>query len=244
MKYDDTIIVIPARYGSTRLPGKSIADINGIPMVARVMNIAKNINLCNVIVATEDKSVIQIVEKFDGKALLTSNDLKSGTDRVFQALQKLNREYKYIVNLQGDMPNIKGEIIKKVIDLLHDNNDADIITAVCKTQNQDLLKKPQCVKAVLAYNQNKDFHKCLYFSRSIVPYNCTDGYIHIGIYGYKQESLKKFVSLPQSNLEKIEKLEQLRALENNMHIYTFITDNLPIGVDTKEDLDLARQIIK
>ena len=244
MKYDDTIIVIPARFGSTRLPGKSLKDINGLPMVVRVMNIAKSLDICDVIVATEDQKVVDVVEKYNGEAVLTDNTLQSGTDRIYQALKKTNRTYKYIINVQGDMPNIDGKIIKEIIQLLHTNDTIEIATAIYKITDNSWRQKPQCVQAVIAYNEKQNCHKCLYFSRSDVPNGSGDAYAHLGIYGYTKDSLEKFVSLPVSRLEKSEKLEQLRALENNMSIYAIIVDSFPISVDVEEDLELARKLIK
>ena len=202
MKYDDTIIVIPARFGSTRLPGKSLKDINGLPMVVRVMNIAKSLDICDVIVATEDQKVVDVVEKYNGEAVLTDNTLQSGTDRIYQALKKTNRTYKYIINVQGDMPNIDGKIIKEIIQLLHTNDTIEIATAIYKITDNSWRQKPQCVQAVIAYNEKQNCHKCLYFSRSDVPNGSGDAYAHLGIYGYTKDSLEKFVSLPVSRLEK------------------------------------------
>ena len=244
MSYNDTIIVIPARFGSTRLPGKSLADINGLPMVARVMNIAKKANICDVIVATENQKVVDVVQSFGGEAILTDKNLQSGTDRVFQAIQKTNRNYDFIINLQGDMPNIDGEIIKTIADMLHERNDIDIATAIYKIQDPSWREKNQCVKAVIAYDNHENCHRCLYFSRANVPHGTGDAFAHLGIYGYTKESLKKFVNLPVSPLEKSEKLEQLRALEHEMSIYATIVDSFPISVDVAEDLEIARKFVK
>lgn len=244
MSYKDTIIVIPARFSSTRLPGKSLADINGVPMVVRVMNIAKKANICDVMVTTESQKVVDVVKSFGGEAVLTDENLQSGTDRVFQAMQKTNRNYDYIINLQGDMPNIDSKIIETIADILHKRNDIDIATAVYKIQDQSWRQKNQCVKAVIAYNDADNCHRCLYFSRSDVPHGTGDAFAHLGIYGYKKESLQKFVNLPVSPLEKSEKLEQLRALENGMSIYATIVDSFPISVDVAEDLEMARKFIK
>ena len=244
MKYNDTIIVIPARFNSTRLPGKSLADINGLPMVVRVMKIATQLNLCDVIVATESQNVVNVVEQYNGEVVLTDDNLQSGTDRVFQALKKTSRNYQYIINLQGDMPNIDGDIILQIADMLHNDTNIEIATAVYKIVNEDWREKKQCVKAVLAYNNKNNYHKCLYFSRSNVPYGNGDAFAHLGIYGYKKHSLEKFVSLPMSNLEKSEKLEQLRALENDISIYAKIVNSFPISVDIQEDLEEARKVIK
>ena len=237
-------IVIPARFWSTRLPGKSLADINGLPMVIRVMNIAKSIGKYDVIVATEDKRVVEAVEKYNGIAVLTDDTLRSGTDRVYQAINKIGENYDYIINLQGDMPNIQEYIINDVIDVIQKNKNVDIATAIYKIQDSSWREKKQVVKAVISYNQKQSFHRCLYFSRSNVPYGDGDCYAHLGIYGYTRESLRKFISIKQSLLEKSERLEQLRALENEMSIYATIVKDFPISVDVQEDLDLARKMIK
>lgn len=244
MRYNDTIIVIPARFGSTRLPGKSLLDINGLPMVIRVMNIAQQLNICEVLVATESEKVAEIVKQYGGTAILTDKNLQSGTDRVFQALNNVPNKYDYIINLQGDMPNIDGAIILQIADILHENKNTDIITAIYKIVDQSWRQKPQCVKAVISYNENINLHKCLYFSRSDVPNGSEDAFAHLGIYGYTQKSLERFVSLSPSRLEKSEKLEQLRALENDMSIYATIVKHFPISVDVMEDLQEARKIIK
>ena len=245
MKYSDTVIIIPARFNSTRLPGKSIADINGTPMVVRILNIAKSLNLCDVFVATEDEKVIEVIKKYNETAFLTSDKLNSGTDRVFEALQQINKNYKYVINLQGDMPNIDGSIVEEIIENLHNIKSKNcILTAIYKIQDQSWRQMPQHVKVAIAYNENTNLHKCLYFSRSNIPSGNGDAYVHLGIYGYTIESLQEFVSLNQSRLEKSEKLEQLRALENDIPIYATIVDSFPISVDTAEDLELARKVIK
>ena len=142
------------------------------------------------------------------------------------------------------MPNIDGKIIEEIIKILHKNSYIDIATAVYKITDNSWRTKPQCVKAVLSYNEQQNCHKCLYFSRANIPSGDGDAYAHLGIYGYKKESLEKFVNYPVSRLEKSEKLEQLRALENNMSIYATIVNSFPISVDVEEDLELARKLIK
>ena len=243
MKYSDTAIIIPARYGSTRLRGKSLMDINGKPMVVRVMDIAKNSGLCDVIVATENQDVVDVVEKFGWIAILTDDSLPSGTDRVYQALEKSGKKYDYVINLQGDMPNIDAKVIEDVCEAVH-KNVADIITAVYKIEDNSWREKKQCVKAVISNTNSDDIHKCLYFSRSNVPYGDGDAFAHLGIYGYTFESLKKFISLQPSPLEKSEKLEQLRVLENGLTISAIISKTFPISVDVAEDLEEARRVIK
>jgi 3-deoxy-manno-octulosonate cytidylyltransferase (CMP-KDO synthetase) len=243
MKYSDTAIFIPARYGSTRLRGKSLMDINGKPMVVRVMEIAKNSNLCDVVVATESNDVVDVVEKFGGIAVLTDANLQSGTDRIYQALERVGKKYDYVINLQGDMPNIDVKIIADICEAVRENV-ADIITAVYKIKDNSWRGKPQCVKAVITNVNNEKYHRCLYFSRANVPTGEGDAYAHLGIYGYTYVSLKKFVNLVPSPLEKSEKLEQLRALENGMSISAIIANSFPISVDVVEDLEEARRVIK
>lgn len=246
MKYEDTIIIIPARYHSTRLPGKSLADINGKPMVVRVMDIAKSLDICDVLVATESQNVVDVVEKFGGKCILTDDNLNSGTDRIYQALQKTNKnnKYKYIVNLQGDMPNVDKQVIIDVVEMLHKNQNVKIATAIAKIEDKTWIDLPQVVKAVVCYNEKENCHKCLYFTRAGCPTGDGDKYAHLGIYGYTADALEKFVSIQQSLLEKSEKLEQLRALENGIDIYACVVKNFPISVDVKEDLEKARKLIK
>ena len=170
MKYDDTIIIIPSRFGSTRLNGKPLADINGIPMIVRVMNIAKSLDLCDVYVATDDNRIADVVTDNNGKVILTNNNLNSGTDRVFQALkkikQKTKKDYDFIINLQGDMPDIDKTVIKKIAETLHHcakqqlkKSEENIVTAIYKIVDQSWRKKSQCVKAIIAYNNKKNYHK-------------------------------------------------------------------------------------
>ena len=244
MKYEDTIIVIPSRFGSTRLPGKALADINGTPMVVRVMNIAKKAGLCDVLVATEDQRIVDVVNQNGGQGILTDDTLQSGTDRVYQALQRSGKDYKYILNLQGDMPNVDPQVIIDVIELLHQNPEVEMATAVSKIEEQSMRQLPQVVQVALAVNNNKNCHNCLYFSRSDIPNGPGDAYAHLGIYGYTKETLEKFVKLPVSRLEKSERLEQLRALENGIKIHACIVNSFPVSVDTPMDLEKARKIIK
>ncbi len=254
MKYSDTVIIIPSRYCSTRLEGKPLVDINGTPMIVRVMNIATSLKLCDVYVATDDDRIANTVKNNNGNVVLTDSNLHSGTDRVFQALNKIEKKTKqkfdFIVNLQGDMPNIDGIIIKDIIKTLHKKQskqqkiNRNIITAVYKIVNQSWRKKPQCVKAIIAHNNKENYHRCLYFSRSDIPSGSGNAYAHLGIYGYTRDSLCKFVKLSASPLEESERLEQLRALENNLEINAVVVDSFPVSVDTKEDLKDARELIK
>ena len=237
------IVIIPSRLGSTRLPEKALKILNGQPMIWHVWSNALKANLGPVIVATDSEKISSVIHAKGGKAILTDAKHQSGSDRIYEALDKFDPfcEYNLIINLQGDMPLFDPNILKLLISKIRNE---DIITLVCKA-NFDEISDPNVVKAVISWDNNdKNYGTALYFSRSSVPYNSLDYLHHIGIYAWRRESLKKFISLPVSNLEQIEKLEQLRALENGMIIKALkIKDNL-IGVDTQNDLNKVRNKIK
>ncbi|MDA7705452.1 3-deoxy-manno-octulosonate cytidylyltransferase [Rickettsiales bacterium] len=239
------LTIIPARLASTRLPNKPLADICGKKMIQRVYEQSCKANLGQSYVACDSDEVKNLIENIGGKAILTDPDLPSGTDRIYQALQKIpNRDdFDFIVNLQGDLPIIDPEIIEKTANLIA-NSSFDIATIAVKIDNENDINDPNIVKVAIA-NLSKDGGKALYFSRSAIPHN-KDGnfYEHIGIYVYKRSALEKFVQLEVSNLEKLEKLEQLRALENNMTIGVAIADSKPISIDTKSDLQKATEYLK
>ncbi len=236
-----TAIVIPARIGSTRFPRKVLYPILGKPMILWVYEGAKQSKLAEkVIVATDSEEVKAIVEKNGGEAVLTPSDLPSGTDRVFEAVK--DKDFEYILNLQGDEPLIEGGVLDKVFNALFEG-DCDIATPYYMTQDVEEAKNPNRVKIVSTID-----NFALYFSRSLIPYpreNQKDipYKIHIGVYGYKKESLSKFVALKESQLERTEKLEQLRALENNMKIKLVEVDFKPNPVDTPEDVKVVEEII-
>lgn len=238
-----TAIIIPARLASTRLPNKPLADILGQTMISRVYNKAKAANIGDVIVACDCEEIASEITKIGGRAVITDPDLPSGTDRIYVASQKIAEKYDIIINLQGDLPNIDESVIKDAADTLI-NGDADIATLASKITNLDEIQNPNVVKIAVAFDEN-NVGNALYFSRSAIPYgsNEQDFYHHIGIYAYKANSLQKFVNLAPSSLEKREKLEQLRALENNMKIAVKLVDAHPLSVDTKEDLQaIIKQI--
>ena len=234
-------VLIPARLGSTRFPNKPLADIQGKPMIVRVCGQAEISGYDDIVVACCENEVKQIVESSGFKAVMTNPDLPSGTDRIYEALVNLSCESGdgFIVNLQGDLPNINPEIIRKAVKVLEDNDDADIATAVVEIKDQKLVDDPNVVKAVVNFTtgNSAEVH---YFSRSTIPYGAPKLYEHIGIYVYRSVALKRFVTLPPSYFETCEKLEQLRAIENGMKIYAceIPYEYKPISVDTKEDLDL------
>lgn len=238
-----TAIIIPARYGSSRLEGKPLLKVAGKSVIQWVYEKAKQSKLADmVIVATDDERIFNEVQSFGGEVEMTSVDHKCGSDRIMEVVSR-HPEISYICNLQGDEPLIKPESIDSVIRNVKDDSMADISTLIRVLTKEDEINNPNLVKCVIDKNGY-----ALYFSRSKIPYERNIGkavfYGHIGIYGYKREALQKMTSLPQTPLECAESLEQLRALENSMHIKTSIVDFVPVGIDTKEDLEKFRQIVE
>lgn len=242
---NDCLIVIPARYGSTRLPAKVLEKIEGKPMIEWVYNACKNADVGQVIIATESDIIVEAVKDFGATAVLTSESCQSGTDRIFEVAQKTDA--KYIINVQADEPFIAPSTIKGVFDLLSKDEQADIVTACVPTFDIKSITNPNHVKAVL-----NGEGRALYFSRSVVPYKRENDdlslsrpyYHHCGIYGYKRQALERFVKLPQSTLECLEKLEQLRALEAGMIIKSILIEKSGPSIDTIADLHNAKQFAK
>ena len=241
-----TVAIIPSRYASSRLEGKALADIAGKPMVQRVYEVALGTQLIDrVIVATDDKRILDAVHGFGGEAELTSPQHLSGTDRIAEVADHLSCDV--VVNLQGDEPLMDPRLIDEVVSLLLDDQDVSMASAQSPIKTIEDLMNPNIVKVVSDHNGY-----ALYFSRSPVPYhfgNLGDtrdsfGFKHIGLYVYRKDFLKKLVSLDQSPLEKQERLEQLRALENGYRIKLVTTKFDSIGVDTPEDLTRARKSIE
>ena len=236
----DTLVVIPARVASTRLPGKVLADINGKSLIVRAYECAVAAGIGDVIVACDCDQVKEKIVEVGGIAMLTDPELSSGTDRIHEGWRKYDPEkkYKYIINVQGDLPFIDPEFIKAAGDMLRDT-DYDMSTPATLITD-DSYKLESVVKPVVAFSSS-DMGRALYFSRSPIPHN-GPYYNHVGIYGFRADALEKFVKLPQSSLEKTEKLEQLRALENGMTIgLKVINKPSPISIDTPEDLERARK---
>ena len=240
----DTLIVIPARYASTRLPGKMLEKIEGKTIIQWVWEACQKAEEGEVFIATESPIIVEEAAKFGAKAIITSDKCQSGTDRVYEVAQKT--EAQYIVNVQGDEPFVAPSTIKNTI-LRLKSSSADIVTACMPTLDISSVSNPNHVKAVL----NKE-GRALYFSRSVIPYkreNTEEAlnapyYIHCGIYAFKRKALERFVSLPKSNLENLEKLEQLRALEAGMTIESILIEKLGPAIDTIEDLYRAKEFIK
>lgn len=230
-----TAIIIPARLSSVRLPNKPLALIHGKPMILWVVEQALKAKVFDVYIACCDKELCDLLKKHNYNYVMTDPDLPSGTDRVYAAYETLKKDYNYIINLQGDLPFISYKTILATHDALISSKGCDISTAVVKVSDKVKVNNPNVVKAVISYQQ-----QALYFSRVNCSYSNNNIYQHIGIYCYTHDALKKFVSLEQSPLEKLEKLEQLRAIENGMKINVAIVDNVPLSVDTPEDLIAAQ----
>lgn len=239
------IIIIPARMSATRLPGKPLAKIAKKEMILHVIDRAKEADIGRVIVACGEEEIADVVRKAGETAVLTDPQLPSGSDRIFSALKIIDPQEKHqiIVNVQGDLPTIDPQMIKDSL-LPLENTAVDIATLVAKTTTLEENQSPNVVKAVLAFKENERCARALYFTRVAAPYGEGDFYHHIGLYAYRLKSLEKFVSLPQGLLEKREKLEQLRALENGMRIDAVLVNKAPFGVDTKDDLARAEIMIK
>jgi 3-deoxy-manno-octulosonate cytidylyltransferase (CMP-KDO synthetase) len=232
--YDDILLIIPSRLGSTRLHEKALRIIGQKPMIQHVYERAKEAGFAHIYVATDSESIRMAIEKIGGKVVMTDSQLPSGTDRVFAATQKLNlKEIKYVINLQGDMPFIDHTSIIKLADALKTSN-TDITTLAAKV---DLAYASSESNVKIVTDKSG---KALYFSRSLIPHNAGAYLYHIGAYGFRIDALAKFISLPESYLEKTEKLEQLRALENGFQIQVCEVDSIPISVDTEEDLKKAQ----
>ncbi|MBV9043502.1 MAG: 3-deoxy-manno-octulosonate cytidylyltransferase [Alphaproteobacteria bacterium] len=238
------IVLIPARMASTRLPGKPLADIAGKPMIVRVWEQATAARLGPVVVAAAEAEIVAAIESAGGKAVLTSPDLPSGSDRIFEALQKVDAAgtHGVIVNLQGDLPALNPADVKTVASVL-ETSKADIATLVAEIDDPADFDNPAVVKPVVAWNTSGTEGRALYFTRARAPTGDGRLFHHIGIYAYTRAALTRFVALPPSPLEKREKLEQLRALEANMSIAVARVDSVPLSVDTPADLEKARRLL-
>ena len=236
--YSDVVVIIPARIASTRLERKPLQMIGSKTMIEHVVSRVNKIKGIIVIVATDSEEIFSHIKERGFSAVMTSKNCLTGTDRIYEAFKNLpNRDkIKYIINVQGDMPFIDVSVISGIIKGLK-NNSFDIMTSVVKV-GKDIAAFASNVKVVIDKN-----NKALYFSRSLVPNGASEFLYHVGIYGFGVEILKKFVLLKQSENEKAESLEQLRALDNGMTIGVCYSKEIPISVDTKEDLEKAREFI-
>lgn len=235
------IVVIPARLGSTRLPNKPLADIGGRPMIARVVEQALAAGLGPVVVAVDSSEISKALNGSGAKVVLTRPDHPSGSDRIFEAIGRLDpdRRHDVVVNLQGDFPTVSPAAIAAALGPLADAEVA-IGTLAGEIVSDDERANENVVKVVGSPVSERRL-RALYFTRATAPWGDGPLYHHSGIYAYRRAALERFVALPPSALEKRERLEQLRALEDRMRIDVTVIDEVPFGVDTPEDLARARK---
>jgi len=239
----DVLILIPARMASTRLPGKPLAQIGGVPMIVRVLQRAAEAAVGPVMVATDSSEIADAVAQAGGRAVMTRSDHATGSDRTFEALGKTDPDghAKIVVNVQGDFPMLTGEDIRLALGPLADPA-VDIATLVLEITDEAERTDPNAVKAICSPIGPGRF-RALYFTRATAPSGEGPLYHHIGLYAYRRAALERFVKLPPSPLEQRERLEQLRALEAGMRIDAALTKNPIFGVDTPEHLEKARSLL-
>jgi 3-deoxy-manno-octulosonate cytidylyltransferase (CMP-KDO synthetase) len=237
------LILIPARMASTRLPGKPLADIAGMPMIVHVLRRAQAAGIGDVVIATDAQEIASAVSKAGGRAVMTRTDHASGSDRIAEALALLDprRRAEIIVNVQGDLPTLAPDDLRAALIPLADPA-VDIATLTAEIRKAEERTNPHVVKVVGSPVGPRRL-RALYFTRATAPAGAGPLYHHIGLYAYRRAALERFVSLPPSPLEQREKLEQLRALEAGMRIDVAIVDSVPLGVDTEEELRAARALI-
>lgn len=238
------IVIIPARLAATRLPDKPMADIHGAPMIVHVWRRAIEAACGPVIVAAGERVIAEAIERAGGCAILTAAHHPSGTDRIFEALGKVDPggAHDVVVNLQGDLPAIAPADVRAVLTPLADPA-VDIATLVAECREEYERHEPSVVKCVTAFAPGQRVARAMYFSRAPVPAGDGPLYHHIGLYAFRRQALARFVALPPSPLEKRERLEQLRALEAGMRIDAALIDKVPFGVDTPADLERARALL-
>ena len=240
-----TLILIPSRMAATRLPGKPLLKINNLSIISHVFKRAEEANIGEVIVTTEDQEILADVVKNGGKGILTSKDHKTGTDRIFEAYKKLDlKNIDYILNLQGDEPNINKNDIVNLNNLMIKNN-CEIGTLAAKIKNNKMLNNQNVVKVITKNKlEENNFPIALNFIRQDLSVKQKNIYHHVGIYSYKVSALEKFINFDQTENEIKNKLEQLRALDNKLNINVALAKFSPIGVDTEEDYLAIKKIME
>jgi 3-deoxy-manno-octulosonate cytidylyltransferase (CMP-KDO synthetase) len=242
------LIVIPARMQATRLPGKPLADIHGLPMIVHVWRRAAEAGIGRVIVATDAPEIMAAVQAAGGEAVMTRADHTTGSDRIFEAVSLVDpgRSAQVIVNLQGDLPTLEPRLVAACVAPLS-NPSVDIATLAAEITESEERTNPNVVKVVgtpiAGTAGGQQVLRALYFTRATAPYGDGPLYHHIGIYAYRRGALERFVGLSPSPLEVRERLEQLRALEAGMRINAAVVDTVPLGVDTPADLERARALL-
>ncbi|MGO4314324.1 3-deoxy-manno-octulosonate cytidylyltransferase [Agrobacterium tumefaciens] len=242
-EFEKAVVLIPARMASTRLPGKPLADIGGKPMIVQVALRAREAGATRIVVAVDDEQVFSAVKNAGFDVMMTRDDHQSGSDRIFEALQKADPygNAEYVINVQGDLPTIEAETIRASLRPL-ENVAVDIATLTVEITDEEEKTNPNVVK-VVGSPLSETRLRALYFTRATAPYGDGPLYHHIGLYTYRRAALETFVRLQPSPLEKRERLEQLRALEAGMRIDAEIVHSVPLGVDTPHDLEKARTIL-
>ena len=238
-----TAIIIPARYGSSRLEGKPLLKAGGKYIIEWVWEkCSKCKGIDRIIVATDDERIFSACKEFGAEVEMTSTEHKSGSDRIAE-VAKRHPEIGYIINVQGDEPLIEPANIELVRQGVVDDSSADISTLVREIKDMDEVNNPNLVKCIFDVN-----NYAMYFSRAKIPYERNEGkskfYGHLGIYGYKKEALFKMTSLSQTSYEMAESLEQLRALQNGMKIKVAVVENVPVGIDTMEDFEKFKALVE
>ena len=237
------IVLVPARLGSTRLPNKPLADIQGAPMIVHVWRRAMEAGVGPVVICADAPEIVAAVEKAGGRAVLTRPDHASGSDRIYEAITEIDPHGRHdvIVNVQGDLPTIEAAAVRAALAPLNEEA-VDIATLAAVIVRDEERSNPNVVKVVSTEIGDRR-RRALYFTRATAPWGDGPLYHHIGLYAYRRAALERFVKLPPSPLELREKLEQLRALEDGMRIDVEVVDTVPLGVDTQEDLERARQML-
>lgn len=238
-----TLVAIPARMASTRLPGKPLADISGEPMIVHVWRRAMDAEVGRVLVATDSEEIAAAIRKAGGEAVMTRDSHSTGSDRIYEAVNKVDPdgEIERIVNLQGDLPTLEPRLVQACLAPLQDKA-VHIGTLAAEIRVAEEKYNPNVVKAVGTPVSDRRL-RALYFTRATAPSGDGPLYHHIGIYAYRRSALERFISLKPAPLERRERLEQLRAIEDGMRIDVEIVDTVPLGVDTPADLERARQIL-
>lgn len=245
IEFQNTLVIIPARMASVRLPGKPLADILGLPMIVQVWKRAMEAGVGKVLVAAAESVIAEAIRKQGGDAIVTEPNLPSGSDRIAAALKlrDVGRQIEYVVNLQGDLPTIDPLAVQRCLAGLG-NKGVDISTIAARITDEADVANPNIVKAIAPLDDNREVAFARDFVRQVGPEHEPPFWHHIGVYAYRRESLEKFVQLPVSTREANRRLEQMRALDNDMRIAVVKVETVPLGVDTPADLEAARALLR
>ncbi len=243
--FHNTIVVIPARMASVRLPGKPLADIHGVPMIVHVWKRAIEADIGKVLVAAAENEIADVIRSHGGDAIVTDPALPSGSDRIAAALKlrDIHEKFEYVVNLQGDLPTIDPLAVQRCLAGLT-NEQVDIATIAARIETEQDVKNPNIVKAIASLSEDREVAYARDFVREVGPEHDAPFWHHIGVYAYRRQVLDRFVSLPVSTRETRRKLEQMRALDNDMRIAVVRVDTVPLGVDAPADLEAARALLR